>query len=88
MFSVIPFLIIDGISLGIYSSEITHLIPKSIEKDFVNKFAGYCMISLGTGATIGGFLCGKWADKLGTISCGRAGLAFFLLGCGLFIAAV
>jgi hypothetical protein len=46
------------------------------------------MISLGTGSTIGGFLSGKCADKLGTIISGRMGLGFFLLGCGLFITAV
>lgn len=88
MFSVLPILIIDGISLGIYSSEITHLIPSSVPKDLLNKYAGYSMISLGTGSTIGGFLSGKCADKLGTIISGRMGLGFFLLGCGLFITAV
>jgi MFS family permease len=88
MFSVLPILIIDGISLGIYSSEITHLIPSSVPKDLLDKYAGYSMISLGTGSTIGGYLCGKFADKFGTIISGRIGIALFLLGCGLFITAV
>lgn len=29
---LVPVLIIDGISLGVYSSEIPHLIPSSVEK--------------------------------------------------------
>jgi len=40
MYAVLPFLFIDGFSLGIYSSEIPHLIPDSVHKSLINKYAG------------------------------------------------
>lgn len=88
MYSVIPMLIIDGMCLGVYSSEITHLIPHDVPKDLVNKYAGYSMISLGFGSIIGGFLCGKFVDHWGTVISGRLGVFLFLIGCGFYITAL
>ncbi len=81
MFTVFPILLIDGLCLGVQSSEITHLIPKSVPKDLLDKYAGICTISLGLGSTLGGILTGKITDKWGTKISGRLGLLGFLVGC-------
>lgn len=81
---LLPVLIVDGISLGIYSSEIPHLIFSDASKAEINKLAGYLMISLGTGATLGGILLGKISDRKSTLFTGRLGLLLAILGCGMF----
>jgi predicted MFS family arabinose efflux permease len=43
------------------------------------------MISLGIGATIGGLILGKIADRMSTLFTGRLGLLLALVGCGLFV---
>lgn len=88
MYAVLPFLLIDGFSLGIYSSEIPHLIPDSVDKDLVNKYLGVATIILGVGSTIGGYLCGIFADKLGILASGRIGLFSWLLSIGIFVLAL
>lgn len=79
-------LVIDGVALGFYSSEIPHLIfvEEGTSKDDLNKLAGYLMISLGIGSTLGSTLFGKIADKKDTLFTGRLSLALTVLGCGLF----
>jgi hypothetical protein len=81
---LLPLLIVDGVSLGIYSSEIPHLIFSDASKTEINKLAGYLMISLGAGATIGGVLLGKISDKMSSLFTGRLGLGLAVVGCGLF----
>ncbi len=88
MYPIILFLVVDGISLGIYSSEITHLIPSDVDPDSVNKIAGIAMITLGVGSILGGFLSGKISDKLGTINAGRLAICFFLGSCCCFLSAL
>jgi predicted MFS family arabinose efflux permease len=55
------------------------LIPPSVEKDMINKYAGVAMIILGVGATTGGFISGIFADKLSTLPAGRIGIGCFVL---------
>lgn len=88
MYPVLLILVIDGLSLGIYSSEITHLIPPDTPSEDVNKIAGVTMITLGVGSTIGGFVSGIAADRIGTIVAGRLGLASVVLSCGCFLVAL
>lgn len=77
-------LIIDGVSLGVYSSEIPHLIFSSGDKSEINKLAGYLMIFLGAGATIGGLILSKIGDTKSTLFTGRLGLLLGILGAILF----
>lgn len=77
-------LIIDGISLGFYSSEITHLIHSNADKSQINKLSGYLLISLGVGATIGGLILGKISDLKSTLFTGRLSLLLVVLGSLLF----
>lgn len=88
MYPVLLLLVIDGLSLGIYSSEITHLIPPDTPSEDVNKIAGITMITLGVGSTIGGFISGIAADKTGMIIAGRLGLTTVALSCGCFLLAL
>lgn len=85
MYPVLAILVIDGISLGIYSSEITHLIPPDTPADQVNKMAGVTLIALGVGSTIGGYISGIVADKAGTVVAGRLGLLTLLLSCASYL---
>jgi predicted MFS family arabinose efflux permease len=88
MYPVLLVLVIDGVSLGVYSSEITHLIPKDTDPDLVNKVAGVAMIVLGVGSTVGGFACGKVADWAGGLFAGRLGLGCWVGSCGCFLLAL
>jgi sugar phosphate permease len=81
MKSVIFILLIDGVCLGIYSSQITHLIPYENDLNLRNKKAGFCTIFLGIGATIGGFMSGYLSDKMKIVNAGKASILFFLLAC-------
>jgi predicted MFS family arabinose efflux permease len=81
---VLLILVIDGVSLGIYSSEIPHLIFSDADKSEINKLAGYLMIALGAGATIGGLILGKIGDRKSTLFTGRLGLVLTVLGSALF----
>ena len=77
-------LIIDGVSLGVYSSEIPHLIFSDGDKSEINKLAGYLMIFLGAGATVGGLVLSKIGDSKSTLFTGRLGLLLGILGAVLF----
>ena len=77
-------LIIDGIALGFYSSEIPHLIHSNASKSEINKLAGYLLISLGVGATVGGLILGKISDLQSTLFTGRLTLVLVVLGSFLF----
>jgi hypothetical protein len=46
------------------------------------------MISLGIGATIGGFICGIFVDRYKTVIAGKWGIFGLLLGCALCIASL
>jgi len=80
-------LILDGVCLGVYSSEIPHLIfaEPGTSKEDINKLAGYLMIALGFGATLGGLLFGKISDKMTTLFTGRLGLTLGIVSCALFL---
>lgn len=80
-------LILDGVCLGVYSSEIPHLIfaDPGTSKEDVNKLAGYLMIALGVGATLGGLLFGKISDKMTTLFTGRLGLILGIASSALFL---
>ena len=88
MYAVLPFLLIDGFSLGVYSSEIPHLIPSSVEKDLVNKYAGIEIIILGVGSTIGGYLSGIASDKFGMLHSGRIGIGSWIISIGTVVLAL
>jgi sugar phosphate permease len=81
MISVLFILLIDGVCLGIYSSQITHMIPYENDLSVRNKKAGFCTILLGVGATIGGFLSGYLSDKMKIINAGKISIFFFIMGC-------
>lgn len=88
MYAVLPFLLIDGFSMGINSSQIVHLIPASVDKDMFDKYAGIETIILGVGATIGGYLSGLLTDKTGTKTSGRIGIFMWLVSIGIFLLAL
>ena len=88
MYPVLVILFIDGLSLAVYSSEISHLLPPDTPKDDKNKLAGIATISLGTGAAIGGYLSGFISDKVGGLLAGRIGLCSWLVSCAVFISAI
>ena len=81
MKAVLLMLVIDGLSLAVYSSQITHLIPRDTPQESLNKLAGLSTISLGVGATIGGFLSGAAADRLGGLVSGRICLFVWVISC-------
>lgn len=87
MWMVLPILLVDGVSLGIYSSEIPKLVPTTVSKDMVNRYAGYLLISLGAGATLGGFVLSWISDRVSSYFTGRLSIILFVLGCGLFVGA-
>lgn len=88
MWAVLLMMVIDGLSLGVYSSQIPHLMPPDIESTMVNKVAGIAMITLGIGAVCGGFLCGPLSDRKGSLLAGRVGLFCWLGSCGVFLVAL
>jgi len=83
MYPVLLVLVIDGLSLAFYSSEIPHLFPYEPDKDLLNKLAGLAVISMGVGSTIGGYLCGLVADKKGSRFAGDVGLYGFVFSCAV-----
>lgn len=85
MKAVLLVLLLDGFALGIYSSEITKLLPEEPDPDYLNKLAGLAMITLGVGSTFGGLLSGWVADKSGTLVSGRSGLILYFLSCLLYL---
>ena len=82
---VLPILLIDGMSLGIYSSEIHKLVPPSTEKELLNKYAGYLLIGLGTGATVGGFFLSWIGDKVSSYWTGRVTIVLLIASSALFL---
>ena len=62
-------------------SEITHMIPKDTPDNLINLYAGYSNIALGCGASLGGYISGKFGDKMGSRQSGTIGIVFFVLGC-------
>ena len=56
MSSILFILIIDGLCYGIHISEITHMIPADTPLNMMNLYAGYCNVSLGCGASLGGYM--------------------------------
>jgi len=65
------------------------LIPPNIgDKDLINKYAGIEQIILGAGSTVGGYLCGIFADKFGVLASGRIGIISWLLSVGTFVLAL
>ena len=88
MYAVLILIVMDGIATGVYSSSIPSLVPPDIDDDMVNKIAGITMISLGVGSVIGAFLNGKAVDRLGELLSGKLGLLFWIISCGIFIAAL
>jgi len=88
MYAVLPFLVIDGFSLGISSSQLVRLLPASVDKDMVDKYAGIEIIILGVGSTIGGYLSGFFADKTGMKASGRIGISLWVVSIGTFILAL
>jgi predicted MFS family arabinose efflux permease len=81
MYPVLLVLVIDGLSLAFYSSEIPHLFPDDTDKDILNKLAGLAVISMGLGSTIGGYLCGIIADKKNNLFSGTTGFLGFIFSC-------
>jgi MFS family permease len=81
MSSILFILIIDGLCYGIHISEITHMIPIDTPINMMNLYAGYCNISLGCGASLGGYISGWFGDKMGSKKSGVLGLIFYILGC-------
>lgn len=57
------------------------MIPMDTPEDMMNLYAGYCNISLGVGASLGGYISGKVGDKIGSRRSGALGIGFFLVGC-------
>lgn len=70
----------NGISLGVYSSEIPHLIFSNGDKSEINKLTGYLMLFLGAGSTIGGLILSKIGDTKNTLFTGRLGLLLGISG--------
>lgn len=85
MYPVLVFLVIDGLSLAFYSSEIPHLFPNDIDKDTLNKLAGLAVVCMGAGSTIGGYLCGIVADKKGSQIAGDKGLVSYFISCAIVL---
>lgn len=81
MYPVLIVLVIDGLAMGFYSSEIPHLIPSDTPSDIVDKMTGITNISMGVGATLCGFLSGFISDKLGELKTGRIGLGIYFFSC-------
>ena len=83
MWPVLLVLVIDGLALAFYSSEIPHLFPDGVDDDLLNKLAGLAVISMGIGSTISGFLCGIIADRRGDLLAGTLGLVSFMTSCSV-----
>ena len=47
--AVLLVLVIDGLALAFYSSEIPHLFPDDVDDDLLSKPAGLAVISMGIG---------------------------------------
>ena len=87
MIPVILILVLDGISLGIFSNQVVKLIPYEDSKQNLNKKAGIVVILMGIGTIIGGYLSGIISDKIKIKRTGFLLVGFFLLSCSLtFIA--
>lgn len=80
MSSILCILVIDGLCYGIHISEITHMIPPNTPQEKLNLYAGFCNIALGCGASLGGWISGQIANKLGGKKSGDIGIGMFLLG--------
>ena len=60
---------LDGINVGVSSSFMLHLLPKTDDKTQDNLNAGYCLLAFGVGCVIGGFLGGKLCDIMKAKNC-------------------
>lgn len=47
----------------------------------MNLYAGYCNIALGVGASLGGYVSGKFGDNMGSRKSGALGIVLFAIGC-------
>lgn len=59
------------------------MIPQDTPADKLNLYAGFCNIALGCGASLGGWISGKIATRLGGKPSGAIGILMFLFGCML-----
>ena len=80
MYSILCVFIIDGVCYGFLLSELTRLLPEDIPDDDLNLFAGLCSISMGCGASLGGWISGQVASRVDGKSSGYIGLVMFLFG--------
>ena len=56
------------------------MIPEDTPADKLNLYAGFCNIALGCGASLGGWISGQVAFRLGGKPSGAIGIAMFLFG--------
>jgi len=59
------------------------MIPTDTPDNLMNLYAGFCNVSLGCGASLGGYISGWFGDKIGSKKSGILGLIFFLFGCAI-----
>ena len=71
--AVLLVLVIDGLALALYSSEISHLFPDDVDDDLLSKPAGLAVISMGIDPII--------ADRRDDIFAGTLGLVSFMVSC-------
>lgn len=57
-------IILDGTNMGVATSTMLHLVPKTNDKKQDSLNVGFCLILYGCGCVIGGFLGGKLTDRL------------------------
>lgn len=59
------------------------MIPQDTPQEKLNLYAGFCNIALGCGASLGGWISGYIANRLGGKKSGNVGISMFLMGSAL-----
>ena len=68
-------------SIGIQSSTLIHLVPKTDDKAHYDLLPGIVIISFGVGSLIGGYVGGKLCDKFTLKRVAVVGVLLYALGC-------
>lgn len=87
MISVLGLIFVDGINIGVQTSTLVHLIPKTDDEKQDNFYSGICLLSSGVGCFIGGYLGGKLCDIFPIKKIAYSGIFLYILACTLIFIA-